>query len=280
MTQFEFDDELSTCLVCSSKIVGTYLTDHKGIKISKCAKCEFQFMNPHYSDRYLSEYYANYMGEENFDYWREALAYGHGFYLSIIEKYVSPGKMLDIGCGNGHLLEAAKKRGWLVSGYDVDSKSTAATADRLGIDVKSGDFFSCSFGQDYDLITMHQVLEHVKDPNRYLSQIRTLLKRDGHFFVAVPNIRSLSNRLKRMFEVMGLRRRGVAKYYDSEHHVLYFEPKTLTLLLQKHGFEVLYQRNGHSTRPNQSWIKRAIMRNITESFFAKSTFFVIAKKIN
>lgn len=279
MAQFEFDDLLMRCLVCGGEVADSYFTDYRGIRISKCGRCGFQFMNPQYTDRYLAAYYASYMGEENFDQWREALAYGHGFYFSKIEKYAQPGKMLDIGCGNGHLLEVAKRRGWSVCGYDVDSKSTGAVARRLGIDVKCGDFFTCDFGNGFDLVTMHQVLEHVKDPNKYLQEIRVLLKDGGHFFVAVPNILSLSNRLKRFLEVSGLRKKNIGKYYDSEHHLSYFDPKTLVRLLEKHGFEVCYQRNCHSTRPNQSRLKRFVMRNITDHFFDKSAFFLVAKKL-
>lgn len=280
MNGSEFDDVLTHCPICGNEVSGAHLTDWRNIDIARCENCGFQFMNPQYSDRYLANYYANYMGDENFVYWREALAYGHGFYMENVEKYIQTGRMLDIGCGNGHLLEAAKKRGWSVCGYDVDSKSTSVVAQRLEIEVASGNFFSCDFGQEkFDLVTMHQVLEHLKAPNEYLQRIRSLLNDGGYFFVAVPNIRSASNRLKRFLEVTGVRRKNIGKYYDTSHHILYFEPATLLRLLEKHGFQVVYKRNCHSTRPNQSRFKRFVMRNITDHLFQKSAFFVIARKL-
>ena len=142
-----------------------------------------------------------------------------------------------------------------------------------------GDFISSNLGDGYDLVTMHQVLEHLKDPNKYLNKIYSLLKKDGYFFIAVPNIKSLSNVIKYNLEKKDIRKNNIGKYYDTIHHILYFEPKTLTTLLYNHGFKVVYQRNCHSTRPNQSQIKRFMMRNLTDHLFAKSTFLIIAMKI-
>ncbi len=278
MIEYEFDEMIEKCPVCRGLEIKNDLIDHRGISISKCTGCGFQFMNPQYTDRYLSEYYSKYTVGEDFTYWHDALLSGHGFYFSLIERYVRPGTLFDIGCGNGHLMEAAMGRGWSVRGYDVDEKSTQIVAERLGVEVNNGDLFSINPGEGYDLVSMHQVLEHLKDPNRYLNKIRSLIKDDGYLFVAVPNIKSLSNRMKRFLEKRGFRRNRIGKYYDTSHHVLYFEPRTLIRLLESQGFEAVYKRNCYSTRPNQSRLKRLVLRNITDHLCAKSAFLVIAKK--
>ncbi|MDT8453121.1 MAG: class I SAM-dependent methyltransferase [Gammaproteobacteria bacterium] len=278
MIEYEFDEKIKKCIICNSDDIKDYLKDFRGINISRCGLCGFQFMNPQYTDNYLTEYYSQYTNDENFDYWNNALLYGHNFYLSLIEKHVKPGKILDIGCGNGHLLEAAMQRGWVAHGYDVDKVSTQKVGNRLGISTEYGNFFSMRADQKYDLITMHQVLEHLKDPNKYLERIHSVLNDDGCLFVAVPNIDSFSSRLKRFMEKIGMRKRNIGKYYDTNHHVLYFNTKTLKRLLESHGFRIVYQRNCHSTKPGQSRLKRFIMRNITDHLFSKSAFLVIAKK--
>ena len=141
MINFEFDEIIEKCIVCSSRDIKDSMIDFRGITISRCNRCKFQFMNPQYTDRYMSEYYSRYMDDEDFNYWHDALLYGHNFYLSLIENHMRPGKLLDIGCGNGHFLEAAIRRSWSVHGYDVDKTSTQVVADRLGIQVGYGDFF-------------------------------------------------------------------------------------------------------------------------------------------
>lgn len=280
MNNLEFDGILTSCILCNSKKIRLNLIDHRGIKISKCSNCGIQFMNPQYSDAYLDEYYSNYTSGDDYSHWHEALLYGHDFYFSLIEKYADVGEVLDIGCGGGYLLEAAKKRGWQVRGFDVDEGSTKKVGDRLGVEVDHGNFFLSEPGSDYDLVTMHQVLEHLKKPNEYLKRIHSIVKKNGHVFIAVPNIKSLANKIKRFLEKKGIRKKSVGKYYDTSHHILYFEPEILGALLESHGFKVVYQRNCHSTKPGQSKLKRFLMRNFTDYFFSKSAFFIIAKKIS
>ena len=279
MLKPEFDAKIKNCPVCQSGDIARHLTDFKSIKIDRCQGCGFQFMNPPYSDSYLSDYYAAYMEEEDFELWQDALFYGHSFYFSLIEKYISPGRLLDIGCGNGHLIRAALERGWESEGFDVDPKTTARVSERHGVKTYQGDFLQLDLrDNDYDLITMHQVLEHLKRPNEYLHKINSLLKPGGGLFIALPNIRSLSNRFKHVLERAGLKKKSVGKYYETSHHLLYFDPTTLPILLARHGFEVLYKRNGHKVRPGQSGFKRFLMRNVSERLLAKSTFLMISRK--
>lgn len=279
MIKLEYDEELDQCVSCGNSDIELNLTDFRGVKISRCNSCHLQFMNPQYSDEYLDEYYSTYTDSENDEGWDEALLYGHNYYFTLIEKHIDVGEMLDVGCGAGHLLEAGAKRGWVGHGYDVDEQLTQNTSKRLGVDIGCGDFMTCELGGDYDLATMHQVLEHVKNPVQYIDKINSLMKKNGCFFVAVPNIKSLANRVKFRLERMGIRKKHIGKYYDTAHHIIYFEPKTLVSLLEDRGFKVVYERNGHSTRPKQSKLSRFLMRNITDYLFSKSTFLVIAKKI-
>ncbi len=278
MIALEFDDKIANCNACGSPDIHDHLVDHRSIVISRCRRCGFQFMNPQYTNRYLDDFYSQYLGDDDYDYWHEPLMASHDLYLSLVEKHIQPGKMLDIGCGCGHLMEAARKRGWSIGGYDVDPVATQKVADRLGVEVACGDFHSCDVGTGYDLVAMHQVLEHLKEPNRYLEKIHGLLNPGGILFVAVPNIRSLSSKLKFGLERMGLRRKNIGKYCDTSHHVLYFDPRTLTRLLGNHGFQVVTRRNCLSARPGQTSLKRFIMKNLTDHLFAKSAFLVVARK--
>jgi 2-polyprenyl-3-methyl-5-hydroxy-6-metoxy-1,4-benzoquinol methylase len=279
MTAFQFDEKIPNCILCGHNNIHDYLVDDQGITISRCHHCGFQFMNPQYSDRYLADFYARYLDDVDFEQWREPLFRRHDFYLSLVERHVRPGKLLDVGCGHGYLMDAAQKRGWSVQGYDVDQASTRKVSARLGVEVTHGDIQLCDLGEDFDLVVLHQVLEHLKEPGRYLTRAHALLNDGGILFVAVPNIMSLSNRLKFDLERMGLRRKNIGKYYDTSHHLLYFEPRTLTGLLEKHGFRIIARRNCLSDRPGQGSIKRFIIKNFFDHLFAKSAFLVLARKI-
>jgi 2-polyprenyl-3-methyl-5-hydroxy-6-metoxy-1,4-benzoquinol methylase len=125
---------------------------------------------------------------------------------------------------------------------------------------------------------MHQVLEHVKDPLAFVSKVHGLLNPHGVFFIATPNIWSLSNRLKYFYERAGLRRSDIGKYFDTSHHLNYFTPKTMKRLLVREDFAIKAIRNGHKVRPGQSGVTRFFMRHITERFIPRSTFYLIAQK--
>jgi len=273
-----FDKKLTICPVCRSHDPRHFLTDNRGVNIEVCSRCSFLFMNPRYSDAHLDEFYAHYTELEDRDHWDEALSYGHGFYLAQLEAFRAPGTLLDIGCGNGHLLAAGQRRGWQVTGQDVSSTSCHAVSERLGVEVLCGDFLNMEFDRRFDGISMHQVLEHVKDPWSFVEKIHSLLNPSGVFFVATPNIWSLGNRLKYSYERMGLRKSEIGNYFDSSHHLNYFTPKTMKRLLSRADFTVKAVRNGHKVRPGQSGLQRFLMRNITERFIPRSTFFVIAQK--
>jgi len=282
MQTASYDSPLKECLLCDSGNIQKLFTDCRHNEIYTCGGCGLQFMNPLYSDKHLEDYYSRYteVDEDNLKKWEEPLLYGHDYYLQLVERFEKPGQMFDVGSGSGALMQAAIKRGWQVQGYDVDPKSTALLAQRLNTTVYSGDFITAPIPEgQFDLVTMHQVLEHVKNPKDYLEKIARLIKPGGTFFIAVPNIDSLSNRVKFKLEALGIRRKRRGVYYASDHHLTYFTPDVLETALKTYGFKTVYVRNCHAVRPGQSPFKRWFSRNFSDYWFYKSAFLIIAKKI-
>ena len=235
-------------------------------------------MNPQFTDAHLAEYYSRYTREE--PEWDEALTYLHDSHLALLESYLpSKGNLLDIGAGKGHLLRVALRRGWNAEGYEIDGALAGKLADKLGIRVRCGDFAGLDWRDGrFDAVAMHHVLEHVKNPADYLRAIRRMLRDDGVLFLAVPNIHSLSSRMKLLMERAGARRKNRGKYYDTGHHLVYFTPATLKKTLLRFGFQPLFLRSGHRVRPGQSPIKRFLMRNVTERNLLHSTLMCVARK--
>lgn len=278
----EYDPILTNCLFCNSDKLVLMDVDFRGNRVIRCKSCGIKFMNPQYSDKYLSEYYRSYYGESidkgPDSNWREALFEGHGFHLSLVEKYISPGSLLSVGCGLGLELEVALSRNWAVQGCEVDRDVVEKVRKKLGVKISSGFLTDIEFDADFDCVYLHQVLEHVKDPRAYLNKLYNILKPAGILFVASPNVCSVSNLFKTYLGKAGLKKhRG--KHYDSNHHIIYFSPWVLRNILEKQfGFTVLLIRNGYHVRPLQSRMTRFVMRNITERFPWKSSFIVIARK--
>lgn len=145
-----------------------------------------------------------------------------------------PGRVLDVGCGDGSFLEALARQGWQVFGTEL-SESIALTArKRLGDCVRVGAIDQLDFpAASFDLVTFWHVLEHLEDPKRALIEARRLLKAGGRLVVALPNIESLQAWL------FG----DVWLHLDVPRHRWHFSPRTLAAVADRCGLRV--ERTSH-----------------------------------
>jgi SAM-dependent methyltransferase len=106
-------------------------------------------------------------------------------------QFPQPGRLLDVGCGNGAFLMRAREMGWDVAGCEPDPKAVA-TCGEQGLDVIRGDIFNTAFdGELFDVVTISHALEHVTDPQALLKRAQTLVHPGGRLWVALPNPHSL-----------------------------------------------------------------------------------------
>ena len=272
------DPPLSECRLCRSNSFEELFEDFRGNRIQLCRGCGVQWMNPQYTDAHLEDFYSRYYATPQSDLLRTLRVRLFSEYIAKMEGFGSKGILLDIGCGEGHFLEAALARGWQVEGFDVDAPSVAQVSARLQVPLQSGDFSNLSFNSpQFDAIVMHQVLEHLKDPGEVLRRVKELLAPGGTFFVAVPNIRSFSASLKRLAERTGLRRRKLGSYYDTDHHLWYYTPKALQRVLAQYGFETVYTTGCQRIQPGEGRWKQWLRTQTWERLMLNSTFYVIAR---
>lgn len=275
----DYDPLLASCRLCGSTHLHPYHRDDKDRRIQRCSGCGIQFMNPQYTDDYLARYYSTYIRVEPET--EEPNRYRHDYNFDLIEKRCGgPGRVLDIGCGRGYLLRMARERGWETVGYDVDPDTVAAVAEEFDLELHSGDFMDLDLEpESFDAVTMHHVLEHMKDPVPALRKSYEALRPDGWLFVALPNIEGLSSSIKFSLETMGLRRRSVGSYYDADHHLFYFSPTTLEKLLADQGFRVTYRQSTPKVRAGDSARLRTLRRYTTDRLLLRSSFLMLAEKI-
>jgi 2-polyprenyl-3-methyl-5-hydroxy-6-metoxy-1,4-benzoquinol methylase len=150
----------------------------------------------------------------------------------------TPGRLLDVGCGNGVFLLRARDAGWAVEGLEPDPVASAA-ARRSGLDVVAGTLDEFAPEGQFDAITASHVIEHVHHPRRFLEQIFALLRPGGQVWLATPNAHSFGRRW------YGPYWRGL----EPPRHMTVLSPKALVMLLQDAGFndiELLRRGRGAS----------------------------------
>jgi 2-polyprenyl-3-methyl-5-hydroxy-6-metoxy-1,4-benzoquinol methylase len=105
------------------------------------------------------------------------------------------GRLLDVGCGSGWLLDSMRRLGWTAEGVDVDAKAVEQVRAR-GHRVHYGFLPDLKLpAESYDAIAMSHFIEHVHDPVSVVAKCRQLLKEGGRLVIVTPNTRSLSHRL-------------------------------------------------------------------------------------
>lgn len=97
------------------------------------------------------------------------------------------GSLLDIGCGEGTFLAAAEPLYRHVAGIELDPNAASRAQHRLGERVRAVPIEELDGVAAYDVVTLFEVLEHVRNPLETLRVAARLLKPGGTLVVSVPN---------------------------------------------------------------------------------------------
>ena len=97
--------------------------------------------------------------------------------------------VLDVGAGSGEFAYLMTRLGKTVKGIEPNSAYAAYCREALGLDVHTAHLSPDLFPpEQFDLIRLNHVLEHLNDPIAHLRQIAMWLKEPGLLYVEVPNI--------------------------------------------------------------------------------------------
>lgn len=155
-------------------------------------------------------------------------------FLKLATEYFRPGRILDVGCGSGHLL-AQLPAEYIPFGVEV-SRALAAYADgqfaRRGgkvIQAPAVNGMEHFESQTFDGVAMISYLEHELQPKQALGAARRLMKPGARLILKTPNAGSW-NRAVRKERWCGFR------WPD---HVNYFIPEVLVNAVQGAGFTIV-----------------------------------------
>lgn len=104
----------------------------------------------------------------------------------------SPKKLLDLGCGEGFLLSHFKDAGWRVLGLDFSDEGVKRQNPDLITDIVKGNVYKelevlLRSDENYDVIYLGNILEHVIDPLGLITKCSGILSDRGILVITVPN---------------------------------------------------------------------------------------------
>jgi len=138
-------------------------------------------------------------------------------------------RLLDVGSNIGTFLNQARFQGYEVTGVDPDVNAVQ-TAAASGLNVKCGYLHEMHFADGhFDIITLFEVIEHLKDPIGLLRECNRILKLSGLLFITTGNTESWTVRfLKEDWD-----------YFDLKlGHISFFSPSSMRMLAERTGFKV------------------------------------------
>jgi len=158
-----------------------------------------------------------------------ALRKNHLKAVERLNHYCPPGKILDLGCGWGFFLAAAREKGWEPFGIEPLPGHALYARSKLGLSVITDTLHPDTYREDFfDAITSFQVFEHLPDPGQVLEQLQSFQKSNGILLLEVPNIDTWSLRVLGKYH----------RHYNPDH-INFFSKGTLTRFLNDHGYQVL-----------------------------------------
>ncbi len=239
------------CPLCGSKANHDLWTHRPGRSIAgrvvECDQCHTLFKIPddlsdgvakYYVDpKYTSDYAALHDGENHRAAaieLREVLQHT----LEVLGE--QRGSLIDLGCGIGQFMDMAQSAGFRVSGIEINDRAAESAKARTGASVWKCDLDVEPLpGDDYDVITMLDLIEHVQDPIALLRRANDKLTDKGKVVVFTPNHNSLIVRIGRILDKVsgGRVRDPLDRIFDCVH-VTFFAVDTLRLALESAGFHI------------------------------------------
>ncbi|MFL2707198.1 MAG: class I SAM-dependent methyltransferase [Gammaproteobacteria bacterium] len=232
------DEDFLTSVYSSSSEVVLYE------RVVKCSNCCFVYTSPRLKNELIHQLYVDGSDEEftTQDDLRVLTSNRNIKQLMKMGKFSnrSHNKLLDIGCGSGTFLRSCRDNGFSGEGIEPSKWLSSYSSTTHGLKVHQGILAENikNLDDNYDLVSMWDVIEHLSNPSEELKIIRTILNDEGFLILNIPDIDSSIAKL------MGRK----WPFYLSVH-LLYFSKKTIQKLLKQCGFEIVsYARHWQSLK--------------------------------
>ena len=147
-------------------------------------------------------------------------------------RHLEKGRLLDIGCGEGVLLENAKILGFDVTGVDC-SEYAVEMCHKKNLDATCLDIEGqgLPFNEEFDIVIAAEVIEHLYDSYGFLASVNKCLREKGLLFLTTPNSAQL---VYRVLCMLGKTPTGIS----SPLHIRFFSLSHLLSICRDQGFKL------------------------------------------
>jgi len=162
----------------------------------------------------------------------------------------APGSAFEMGCGNGLMLATLRDLGWQVRGSERTEDAARFARTQANVPVLVGGPENLAPSEQFDLLLMIQVLEHLEDPAAAVAAMAQHLKPDGRMIIGVPNYGSWQCRFGR----------ATWFHLDVPRHLHHFSHDGLVALLSRFGLSVERVSYVSPEHDPYGWIQSALNR--------------------
>ena len=231
------------CIYCgSSKFKPVCLREDKTLVVH-CQECHLESVNPLPTIEAMQENYqkemigndadsglhSNYILERQKRIKSFSKLYNSR--LSLIESlYPGKGDLLDIGCGAGFFLNSARERGWNCHGLEILPEYIKYAKENFALEnirLESLDEPLTYDENTFDVITLWDLIEHLRNPLKSLKQINRVMKAGGLLVIWTPNVKN----------AIVLKENWIG--YKTLQHLYFFSGDNLNTMLGKVGFKIV-----------------------------------------
>lgn len=231
-----------TCPACGVNSISSEF-EKEDFNFKRCALCNTLYVSPRPSENRLLEYYNHskfiqYFTKEILEKTKETRT--EMIFKPRAQKTIEllaniqlkRNVLVDVGGGNGLFLEALDSAGGGFEKYinvEPSDEGVNLTLER-GFDVVKGFIEDFNLDIKVDVITAFELMEHLFNPITFLNRIYSLLSNDGVLVLTTPNIEG--------FDLILLDSKS--DNIGAPEHLNYFNPKSIKILLEKCGFEIIH----------------------------------------
>lgn len=222
------------CEVCSGTSRASLFVK-AGYEVVRCSDCGHVYVPLALTDAELVRKYETefFSGGAYSDYARDREILQRNFvrFIERIRRYDrgQGGSLFEVGAAYGFFLQLAQ-RYWAARGVEISAPAASFARDTLGLDVACGDFLQLPVAPAaYDVVVMWDTIEHLRRPGAYVEKVAAILKPGGIFALTTGDVGSLVARIR------GSRWR----LYHPPFHLHYFSRRTISLLLERVGLQVV-----------------------------------------